>query len=376
MAHGSIRWIWTLAPHVFCISVFLVQLFQLLPTYFAPSMTYTEVSNVQLKDIDFPLDFKICVKPLLNKTALQQFGYLSTYHYTVGGSPDNTLIGWAGHNSTLWAGHKNNSAATASAEEVVKATRMDVTKHILSGIYISAYGGNSTENLVNTITLDKINWLYECFTLNLSNVRRTDLNGMEGVAIYFNRTEDIVLKTSFELRVMGTTLASRREIQEHRLYASGNAMKLSSGAVKRDTVSSFIVKIKKNVFVEEDRTKNCRNYPNHDFDSYKNCDFQFMKNKVKEIAPGMNLMPPWLTDDLNNVTSKPVKFSSFVSYQLGRLFLGIANSDCPLPCTTISTEAKITDKFEHVEPGFILQFPQTVEVTLLNGGFCEFLALA
>ena len=102
------------------------------------------------------------------------------------------------------------------------------------------------------------------------------------------------------------------------------------------------------------------------YSSYKDCDFQFMKNKVKVIAPGINLMPPWLTDDLNNVTSKPVRFSSFVSYQLGRLFLGIANSDCPLPCTTISTEAKITDKFEHVQPGFILQFQQTVEVRLLN----------
>ena len=101
-----------------------------------------------------------------------------------------------------------------------------------------------------------------------------------------------------------------------------------------------------------------------------------MKNKVKEIAPGMNLMPPWLTDDLDNVTTKPVKFTRFVSYQLWRLFLGIAKSDCPLPCTTISTEAKITDKFEHVEPGFILQFPQTVEVRFSNRGFCEFLALA
>ena len=104
-----------------------------------------------------------------------------------------------------------------------------------------------TENLVYTVTLDKINWLYECFTLNLSNVRRADLNGMEALAIYFNQKDDIVLKTKFELRVMGTTLASRREIQEHLSYASGNAIKLSSGAVKEDTVSSFIVQIKKNV---------------------------------------------------------------------------------------------------------------------------------
>ena len=91
-----------------------------------------------------------------------------------------------------------------------------------------------------------------------------------------------------------------------------------------------------------------------------------MKNKVNEIAPGMNLIPPWLTDDLENVTSKPVEFTNtsfgFVSYQLGRLFSGIATSDCPLPCTTISTEAKLTDKYGHVNPGFGLLFQQNVEV--------------
>ena len=360
MALGGIRWIWALA-HLFCTSVFLVQLFQLLPSYFAPAMTYTEVTNVQLKDIDFPLDFEICVKPLLKTTVLRQLGYLSTYHYTVGGSPDNTLIGWGGH--------YNNSEAVTSAEEVLKAARMNVTKNILSKVYVSTYGGNITENLVyNMVTLDKINWLYECFTLNLSKVSRADLNGMEGMSVEFNRSDDIISKNkvSVELRVRGKDLASRREIKEHQLYASGNNMRLSAGSIKIDQFSTYIVKIKKNVFVEEDRSKNCRNYPNLDFHSYKDCDFQFMKNKVKEIAPGMNLMPAWLTDDLDNVTTKPVGFTSasysFVSYQLGRLFSGIATSDCPLPCTTVSTEAKLTDKYEHVNPGFVLQFQQTVEV--------------
>ena len=366
MALGSIRWIWALA-HLFCISVFLVQLFQLLPSYFAPSMTYTEVTNVQLKDMDFPLDFEICVKPLLNSTALGQFGYLSSYHYTVGGNPDNTLIGWGGHNN-------NDSGAVISAEEVLKAARMNVTKTLLSEVYVSTYSGNITGNLVyNMVTLDKINWLYECFTLNLSNVKGADLNGMEGMSVVFNRSDDIILKNnvSIELRVRGQALASQREIKEFRLYASGDDMRISVDDVKLDKFSTYIVKIKKNVFVEEDRTKNCRNYPNLDFHSYKDCDFQYMKNKVKEIAPGMNLNPPWLTNDLDNVTTKPVELTiasySFVSFQLGRLFSGIATSDCPLPCTTISTEAKLTDKYEHVNPGFGLQFQQTVEVIKERG---------
>ena len=339
---GQEWWIWALA-YFLCTSFFFVQLFKLLPNYFAPTMTYTEVENVQLKDIDFPIDFEICLKPLLSSTALQQFGYLSPFHYTVGANPDNTLIGWGGH-------HSNNSGAITSAKEVLKAARTNVTTNSLSNIHISTYGGNATENLVDMVSLDKINWLYECFSLNLSNIQKPDLNGMEGIAVNFNQSDGNFLKNNFsvELQVQGKTLASQRVIQEHQLYASGDAMKLSSDDVKLNLFSTYIVKIKKNVFVEEDRTKNCQNYPNEDFVSYKECDFQYMKNRVKELTPKLYLIPPWLTDDLDHVTSEPVTFSSHVAYQLGRLITGLATSDCPLPCTRVAGVGRTHSPKGHV----------------------------
>ena len=365
MASGRIRWImklfsqnrWTWAlAHLFCTSVFLVQLFQLLPGYIAPTMTYTEVENVQLKDIDFPLDFEICVKPLFISTALHKFGYLSPYHYNTGANSDNTLIGWGGHS--------NNPGALTSAQEVLIETRMNVTKNLLGKVGFSTYGGIMVVNLTDMVTLDKINWQYECFTLNLSKIRKSILNGMEAIAIYFNRSDDIVLKNNFsvELRIRGKTLASRREIQKHRLYASGHDVMLSNDDVNQNQFPTYIVKIEKNVFVEEDRTKNCRKYPNLDFTSYKDCDFEYMKSIVKENSAGMNLIPPWLTDDLENVTTKPVKLQSNVSFQLGRLVLGMATSDCPLPCTTISTETRLTDKSVRESFGFAFQFQQAVQV--------------
>ena len=87
------------------------------------------------------------------------------------------------------------------------------------------------------------------------------------MSVNFNQSNDIFLKNnaSLELRVWGKTLASRRAIHELQLFASGDAFKLSSRDVKLDQFSTYIVKIKKNVFVEEDLTKNCRNYPNQDF---------------------------------------------------------------------------------------------------------------
>ena len=34
-----------------------------------------------------------------------------------------------------------------------------------------------------------------------------------------------------------------------------------------------------------------------------------MRDKLEEVAPGLDLTPPWLADDLDNVTSHPVIYS-------------------------------------------------------------------
>ena len=79
--------------------------------------------------------------------------------------------------------------------------------------------------------------------------------------------------------------------------------------VMKNSLSKYTVKIKKNVFVEEDPRKSCKNYPNAEFSSYAECDNQYMREKIDEVAPGLNLTPPWLTRDLDTVTSEPVAVS-------------------------------------------------------------------
>ena len=71
-------------------------------------------------------------------------------------------------------------------------------------------------------------------------------------------------------------------------------------------MSQYAVKIKKRVFVEENPKTSCQNYPNSKFSSYGECDKKFMKDTIEEAAPGLNLTPPWLTEDLDLVTIKPV----------------------------------------------------------------------
>ena len=69
-------------------------------------------------------------------------------------------------------------------------------------------------------------------------------------------------------------------------------------------ISHFRVKIKKRVFFEGEPGSTCRNYPNSEFESYKECDYKFMKTRVAEVAPG--LVPVWMTEDLSKVTTEPV----------------------------------------------------------------------
>ena len=64
---------------------------------------------------------------------------------------------------------------------------------------------------------------------------------------------------------------------------------------------AYMVEIARNVFVEEDPSKRCTNYPTDVFQSYKECDNWYMRNLLSKVSP--DLVPIWLTDDMENVST-------------------------------------------------------------------------
>ena len=62
---------------------------------------------------------------------------------------------------------------------------------------------------------------------------------------------------------------------------------------------SSIHKISQTIDSELDKDKKCRNYPFKTWESYKDCDFEF----VHENFLSMGIMPFWATKDLNTVTN-------------------------------------------------------------------------
>ena len=75
------------------------------------------MSDVQLKDMDFPLNIKVCVKPGFNRTALKDLGYRDEADFILGRSIYNRygIVGWGGHT-------KGGKAKT-SAKESLKIKR-------------------------------------------------------------------------------------------------------------------------------------------------------------------------------------------------------------------------------------------------------------
>ena len=88
-----------LLAHILCISFFSYQTFRLVPNIISPTKTHTSVRQELLKDIDFPLDIKICVDPAVNLTLLKDFGYDDIEEYIAGSSlrSNLSLYGWGGH---------------------------------------------------------------------------------------------------------------------------------------------------------------------------------------------------------------------------------------------------------------------------------------
>ena len=126
---------------------------------------------------------------------------------------------------------------------------------------------------------------------------------------------------------------------------------------KRNLYRTFVVNLKKNVFVEEDPTKNCRNYPNPEYASYRDCDDRWMKDTVARLAPG--LLPIWLADNTDNVSIHHLT----TSIEIGDIMDGTSLSDCPLPCSTIYTQTRfISETIKHFT-GIKITFSPSVQVT-------------
>ena len=60
------------------------------------------------------------------------------------------------------------------------------------------------------------------------------------------------------------------------------------------------VEISENIYVEEDKDKHCREYPNEQYESFGDCDHKYLKMVCKKH----DIYPIWLTNNFTNTTTR------------------------------------------------------------------------
>ena len=112
----------------------------------------------------------------------------------------------------------------------------------------------------------------------------------------------------------------------NKLRQKGDTIMLEKSEISVD--KDYYVKFNQNTFSENDKSKKCRNYPTEDFNSYKDCDDNFVKYQGPET-----LMTVSGETDIINVRNSTISFDDF------GFLAGHTKSTCFVPCA--STESSI-----------------------------------
>ena len=252
----KIKWPWLLV-HLICGLALLVQLKSVFINYMEPTVFNVVVEERDLQDMDFPLVFKICVKPGFNNTALEEAGYNTTFgplEYFLGRSKYNrSSYGWAGHTAT--------SGVKATVANLLSRVSLHTVDKVIKQAQILTKSGSEFTNIEDFIFLRRANYPYNCLTLDMSNNTDLKRDGIKSLHLYFQNLN----KFSIEIQPQGKSISCGRDIIDHSFHSTGSPIVLE----KMGIFKKYAVQIKEHKFVEKDLSKGCRIYPNKEFFSYR-----------------------------------------------------------------------------------------------------------
>ena len=282
-------WSWRLID-IACILAALIQLGFILEGFIRPTLLNTSVKEIDLQEIDFPIEIKICAQPGFNESLLKDLGYdQGIWSYFLGKSRFNrSIIGWAGHTADF--------GVKGSVQEVFNMVRTYNIEDIIAGSRIQfSSGWYQYLPLQQFHHAERVNYPQNCFRFNLTFLN--EMRRWERV-----KTLELYFKTAnierVQLDFQGGSLKANRDIYDNAFDTIGDSILNAEPG----TVNKYAVEIAGNSYLEEDTSKKCREYPNSEYASYKDCDDQYMK----DICEKVGLAPVWLMDDFNLVTKKAV----------------------------------------------------------------------
>ena len=200
-----------------CFVGFCVQLANVVDTYVHPTQTTMEVNEKDLQDSDFPLLFKICINPSFNHTAIDEAGFDDAYGFFSGTSRFNSsLFGWAGHTA--------EGGVLGTVEQMInRVTLYHNPNQVIKAIAIWTNKNEFFKLSVDVVELRRLNYPYNCYTLDLSKSVKVQEMGVKKVFFYFRLLEN----TSVELLLRGASMICNRELKSNKFYSSGADIKLA-----------------------------------------------------------------------------------------------------------------------------------------------------
>ena len=172
--------------------------------------------------------------------------------------------------------------------------------------------------------------------------KKKSLNEKRLIQIRFNFKQTDNLDTTALVRIV-----DRNTLLDRASYSySGVSIKTDLRESKK---LRYVVTLKQNIYVEEDESKGCKNYPFNGFADYGSCDEDFVSRSLREVGPP-HFVPFWATKNWSLVTNLTVlsheevyNMSVLWNKNYECIFDGTSVSDCPVPCTTTIAIAKEED---------------------------------
>ena len=246
------KWHWVVI-NVVCVVAFLLQLGSVfIDGYIAPTEIQSVTETKNLRDIKFPLVFKICVNPGFNYTAIHEAGYSGHNHYFKGYSKYNKSV-------YGWGGHTNTSGVVGSVEQILNSVSLHKVNSVFESVilFTLTYGHRDVTGHVH---LERVNFPHNCFTLDITN--NSDVLGIKQLTLHFRTLANF----SVAVYAQGASMSCHRDIRVHNLYSFGHIMHLDD--ITGNKVQ-YVMDISQQVYEEENLSIKCRKYPNVDHLHYR-----------------------------------------------------------------------------------------------------------
>ena len=270
-----------------------------------PDWPEIKITNKDLKDIEFPLSFRICVSEIDNSyERYTDHGYTHDFAFFNGESSYNSsLIGWNGH---------TQNGSTIGPLRGLNFIRFNLYKScivlldILSNVsyewksIIKEIEVYSTDGLFHDLSGDNLSTTWDdiqfpsCRTIDLS--KNFDMVHVpKQLFLIFHKLENHAIS----IYILDKKKVLRRPLKVAMLDYSGPSIAINDLNLPKS--ERIMLSISQFIDSEFDENKKCMNYPNKTFKSYALCDEKFVYNQFKtKFSP---IMPFWVTRNLREVTA-------------------------------------------------------------------------